>query len=110
MQTHRVKPITIPLPHLQTVGGAAAALALMVVTASVMAFGVNHGNRLTFNRPVALPGVVLPAGTYSFNVADEKARCRDRAQQRRHGGALPGVHDSTASTGRNVADYSRDGW
>ena len=55
------------------VGGTAAALALMVVTGSVMAFGVNHENRLTFNRPVAVPGVVLPAGTYSFNVADENA-------------------------------------
>jgi hypothetical protein len=52
------------------VGGAAAALALMLVTGSVMAFGVSHENRLTFNRPVALPGVVLPAGTYSFNVAE----------------------------------------
>jgi hypothetical protein len=52
------------------VGGAAAALALMVVTGSVVALGANHENRLTFNRPVALPGVVLPAGTYSFNVAD----------------------------------------
>jgi hypothetical protein len=30
-------------------GGATAALALMVVTASVMAFRVNHENRLTFN-------------------------------------------------------------
>ena len=52
------------------VGGATAALALMVVTGSVMAFGLSHQNRLTFNRPVALPGVVLPAGTYSFDVAE----------------------------------------
>jgi len=35
----------------------------MVVTGSVIALGANHENRLTFNRPVALPGVVLPAGT-----------------------------------------------
>src|SRR5258705_4101146 len=51
------------------IGVAAAAIAIMV-TGSVMALGVNHENRLTFNRPVALPGVVLPAGTYSVDVAD----------------------------------------
>jgi hypothetical protein len=51
------------------IGCAAAALALMVA-GSVMAFGVNHENRLTFSRPVALPGVVLPAGVYSFDVVD----------------------------------------
>jgi hypothetical protein len=47
----------------------AAAIALTVVTGSVMAFGVSHHeNKLTFSRPVALPDVVLPAGTYSFDV------------------------------------------
>jgi len=54
------------------IGCAAVALALMV-TASVMAF-TDHENKLTFSRPVALPaGLVLPAGTYSFNVASDTA-------------------------------------
>jgi hypothetical protein len=44
-------------------------LGLMLATSSrVGAFG--HENRLTFNRTVSLPGVVLPAGAYSFDVAD----------------------------------------
>jgi hypothetical protein len=45
----------------------------VVVAASghVAAFG--HENRLTFNKAVMLPGVVLPAGAYSFDVADAGA-------------------------------------
>ena len=54
------------------IGCAAAALAL-TVAGSVMALGVNHENKLTFSRPVALPGVVLPAGSYTFNVASDTA-------------------------------------
>lgn len=50
------------------IGCAAGALALMV-GGSVMAMTSNHENQLTFSRPVALPGVVLPAGTYSFETA-----------------------------------------
>jgi hypothetical protein len=51
---------------------AAAALAL-VVAASGHAWGFNHENRLTFSAPVALPGVVLAAGSYSFGVASPTA-------------------------------------
>ena len=47
------------------IGCTVGALAFMVV-GSAVALG-NHENRLTFNRPVALPGVVLPAGSYSFD-------------------------------------------
>jgi len=54
------------------IGCAAAALALMV-SGSVMAHSSNHQNRLTFSRPVALPGVVLPAGSYTFDVASDTA-------------------------------------
>jgi ABC-type Fe3+ transport system permease subunit len=54
------------------IGCAAAALALMVA-GSVMAFGVTHQNQLTFSRPVALPGVVLPAGSYTFDLASDTA-------------------------------------
>jgi hypothetical protein len=53
-------------------GCTTAALALMVV-GSVLAFGVNHRNELTFSRPVALPGVVLPAGSYTFDMATDTA-------------------------------------
>jgi len=47
------------------IGCAAAALALMLA-GSATAIG-SHENQLTFNRPVSLPGVVLPAGSYSFD-------------------------------------------
>jgi hypothetical protein len=47
--------------------------ALIVFAATGHALAVNHENRLTFNQPVALPGVVLPAGTYSFDVASPTA-------------------------------------
>ena len=46
----------------------------LVVAASSHAWGVRHENKLTFSRPVALPGVVLPAGQYSFDLADSSAR------------------------------------
>jgi len=52
------------------IGGATMALAFML-TASVMAIN-GHKNMLTFSGPVALPGgVVLLAGTYSFDVESE---------------------------------------
>jgi hypothetical protein len=50
------------------IGCAALSLALLV-TASGHAWGVSHENNLTFSRPVALPGVVLPAGSYTFDLA-----------------------------------------
>ena len=50
------------------IGCGAAAVALLVAS-SGHAF-VNHENQLTFSRPVALPGVVLPAGAYSFDLVD----------------------------------------
>jgi len=53
------------------IGCAAAALAL-TLAGSAIALG-SHENRLTFNRPVALPGVVLPAGSYNFDVASPTA-------------------------------------
>lgn len=49
---------------------ACGAVALgLVMSTSGHAF-VNHENQLTFSRPVALPGVVLPAGAYSFDLVD----------------------------------------
>ena len=52
---------------------ALAAVALTCVTAAAQAWGFSHENTLKFTRPVALPGVVLPAGTYSFDVASPTA-------------------------------------
>ena len=46
------------------IGGVLFAL---VSTAPVIGFGrADHATFLTFNTPVALPGVTLPAGTYRF--------------------------------------------
>jgi hypothetical protein len=41
-------------------------LAGLLGAASVATGSVSHVNRLTFNAPFALPGVALPAGTYTF--------------------------------------------
>ena len=46
-----------------------AVLALTAAASSHAAWTYNHENRLSFSQPVALPGVVLPAGEYSFDVA-----------------------------------------
>ena len=48
-------------------------VALALVAAAAHAWGFNHENKLKFSRPVALPGIVLPAGTYSFDVASPTA-------------------------------------
>jgi hypothetical protein len=45
---------------------AAALLALAATTPSGAALGPQ--DQIRFNRPVALPGVVLPAGSYTFTV------------------------------------------
>jgi len=50
-----------------------ATVALALVAVAAHAWGFNHENKLKFSRPVALPGIVLPAGTYSFDVASETA-------------------------------------
>jgi hypothetical protein len=53
------------------IGCGAVALGF-VVAASGHAFE-GHENQLMFSRPVALPGVVLPAGAYSFDLVDAKS-------------------------------------
>jgi len=45
----------------------------LVAAASGHAWGFSHENKLTFSRPVSLPGVVLPAGAYRFDVASPTA-------------------------------------
>jgi hypothetical protein len=49
---------------------ALAAVVTVLVAASIHAFPLSRYNKLTFNRPVALPGVTLAAGVYRFEVAD----------------------------------------
>ena len=61
----------------------------LIVAASGEAWGtVNQTNYLTFNRPVALPGVILPGGTYIFELAASASsrdivvvRSRDRSKE-----------------------------
>jgi hypothetical protein len=50
----------------------AVAVLVFVSVASSHAF-MTHENKLTFSGPVALPGVVLPAGSYSFDVMDNSS-------------------------------------
>ena len=58
------------MTNLKTVRIACGTVALgLLVAASGHAWGVSHQNNLTFNRSVALPGVVLPAGSYTFDLA-----------------------------------------
>ena len=65
--------------------GALAATAVAMTASSVSA---NYGslNYLTFSAPVALPGVVLPRGSYAFEIANPdttadvvRVRSRDRS-------------------------------
>jgi len=56
----------------RSVVAVAAAIGLaLVVTVTSEAWGVDgHANHLTFTSAVALPGIVLPAGTYTFETAN----------------------------------------
>ena len=47
---------------------AIVALASAVSSSAVPVSPSTHLNKLTFNQPVKLPGVVLPAGTYDFEL------------------------------------------
>lgn len=40
------------------------------LSAPAAAYTFDHRTLFTFNQPVALPGVTLPAGTYTFRLAD----------------------------------------
>ena len=47
---------------------AIVALASAVSSSAITVNPSTHINHLTFNQPVKLPGVVLPAGTYEFEL------------------------------------------
>lgn len=53
---------------------AIALLALAAATPSRAALGL--ADRITFSGPVALPGVVLPAGSYTFEIANPDSSLR----------------------------------
>ena len=84
------------------IGLAAMALALLV-TASGHAWGFTHENRLTFSRPVALPGVVLPAGSYTFDVASPTALDVVVVRNSKTGAVLYMGFTNTVSRPRNLS-------
>ncbi len=46
----------------------------VALSAGLLAGSFGHTTYLTFNRPVGLPGVTLPAGTYVFERVDNASR------------------------------------
>jgi hypothetical protein len=53
-----------------------AAIALLALTAAPSGASLGHWDRITFSGPVALPGVVLPAGSYKFEIANPETSLR----------------------------------
>ncbi len=47
---------------------AVLALASTVSSGAIALSPINHVNHVTFSQPVMLPGVTLPAGTYTFEL------------------------------------------
>jgi hypothetical protein len=69
------------------IGAAAGVVSLLLVGAPGSAWlAASEANRLTFSGPVALPGVVLPAGSYTFERAswDRADVIRVLSRDRRH--------------------------
>ena len=52
----------------------AALLVILALSAGVFAATAGHTMYLTFNRPVGLPGMTLPAGTYVFERVNTASR------------------------------------
>jgi hypothetical protein len=81
---------------------ATGALALLVA-ASGHALGWNHENRLTFSQPVALPGVSLKAGQYTFDVASPTALDVVVVRETRSGKVLYMGFTNTVERPRNMS-------
>lgn len=86
----------------------AAILGLAMAAASSQAWTTNKTTYLTFSGSVALPGVVLPAGAYTFELADPfvnanvvRVLSRNRSRVYFMGFTNP-IHRSTASDDRSV--------
>jgi hypothetical protein len=63
------------MTHIKSIRVAMAAAAMaLLVAAAAHAWGFSHENKVKFSGPVALPGIVLPAGTYMFDVASPTAQ------------------------------------
>jgi len=91
----------------------AFAAALLIVTATVVAAGAfglpNKTTYLSFNVPVALPGVTLGSGTYIFELADPdvpdvvRVLSRDRSQIYYMGLTLPVTRPDPGERGSLVS-------
>ena len=56
---------------LKTFASTCAVVALVCgLSSPAAAYTFDHRTLFTFNQPIALPGMTLPAGTYTFRVAD----------------------------------------
>src|SRR4051812_22661679 len=56
---------------LKTLASTIAAAAIVSgLGAAASASPTDHLTKFTFNRPIAVPGITLPAGTYIFKLAD----------------------------------------
>ena len=65
-----------------------AAIALLALTAAPSGAALGHWDRITFSGPVALPGVVLPAGSYTFEIANPESSQRVVRVSRRDTGQV----------------------
>src|SRR3989442_9059085 len=75
----------------------------LVAVASGHAWGYSHENKITFSRPVALPGVVLPAGSYTFDVASPTALDVVVVRNSKTGAVLYMGFTNTVSRPRNLS-------
>ena len=73
--------------HSKCVAGVIALVSLLAVSGSSHSEPLGHMAYLTFNQPVALPGVSLAPGTYIFELAsplDDHSLVRVSSRDRRH--------------------------
>ena len=66
-----------------------AAIALLTLAAATPSrAALELGDKITFSGPVALPGVVLPAGAYTFEIANPDSSLRVVRVTRRDSGQV----------------------
>jgi len=65
-----------------------AAIALLALAAAPSGASLGRWDRITFSGPVALPGVVLPAGSYTFEIANPETSHRVVRVSRRDTGRV----------------------
>ncbi len=84
-----------------TVGITTVALALMTVSTHAFPWGTTKVNHLTFSKAVALPGVVLPPGAYTFERGSETST-RDIVMVRARNGGEPLYQGFTQAVRRSA--------